>query len=89
MFRPAFHTALLIMEQTLPPHGCLGSFLEMKEFICLKLQLHGKVFLERLQVPAHHQSPVVVLTLRFVTASLSQMDGGRDTHPVSPCYFTF
>lgn len=84
MFKPAFHTALLIMEQTLPPHSCLGSFLERKEFICLKLQLHGKAFLERLQVPAHHQSPIWFLhmsVLRLVTASPSQMDGGRDTHP--------
>lgn len=91
MFRPAFHTALLIMEQILPPHSCLGSFLERKELICLKLQLHGKVFLERLQVPTHHQSPILVLIHVSTQACDSKpfSDGWRKGYPHSPCYFTF
>lgn len=91
MFRPALHTALLIMEQTLPSHSCLGSFLERKELIRLKLQLHGKVFLERLQVPAHHQSPILVLTCVSTQACDREpfSDGWRKGHPPSPCYFTF
>lgn len=85
MSRPAFHTALLIVEQTLPPHSCLGSFLERKELICLKLQLHCKVFLEGLQVPAHHRSPILVLKCVSTQACDSKpfSDGWRKGHPPS------
>lgn len=91
MFRPAFHTALLIMEQNLPPHSCLGSFPERKELTCLKLEFHGKVFLERLQVPADHPSPVLVLTCVSTQTGDSEpfSDGWRKGHLSSPCYFTF